>query len=48
VTIGKTQWRTSLFPDKKTNSYLVAIKAAVRKGENIEAGETVTATIHIL
>jgi hypothetical protein len=48
VTIGKTQWKTSLFPDKKSNSYLFAIKAEVRKKENISADDTITAEVQIL
>jgi Domain of unknown function (DUF1905) len=36
VQIGKTCWDTSIFPDRKRNSYLLPIKAAVRKAENIE------------
>ena len=38
--IGETQWKTSLFP--KEGSYLVPIKASVRKAENLEEGQTVT------
>ena len=33
--IGKTVWQTSLFPDSKNKSYVLPIKAAVRKAENI-------------
>jgi hypothetical protein len=47
VRIGKTEWDTSLFPDKKTNSYLFAIKAEVRKAERIRAGDTVTALVTV-
>ena len=35
VTIGKTEWKTSLFPDKKKGSYLLPLKAEVRKREGI-------------
>ena len=48
VTIGKTQWRTSLFPDKKTNSYLFAIKADVRHKEHITTDDIIIAKIQIL
>ena len=47
VTIGATQWRTSLFPDRKAGSYLLPIKAGVRKAEQLEDGMMVTATIRI-
>jgi hypothetical protein len=48
VTIGKTKWRTSLFPDKKSNSYLFAIKADVRRKERIAAGDTIVAKVQIM
>lgn len=35
VTIGKTVWDTSIFPDKKSGSYLLPLKAKVRKAEDI-------------
>ena len=47
VTIGKTEWRTSLFPDRKSGAYLLAIKADVRARERIGIGDTVVATIGI-
>ena len=48
VTIGATEWRTSLFPDRKAGSYLLPIKASVRKAEQIEDGTMETATVQIL
>jgi hypothetical protein len=33
--IGQTQWETSMFPDSKTQSYVLPIKAAVRYAENV-------------
>lgn len=47
VTIGKTTWKTSIFPDKKTNSYLLPLKAEVRKRENIQAGDEVKFTLAV-
>jgi hypothetical protein len=46
--IGKTEWDTSLFPDRKSKTYLFAIKAAVRKAENIAAGDGITVRVHVL
>ena len=48
VTVGKTTWRTSIFPDKISQSYLLPIKAAVRKREGIEVEESVKFTINLL
>lgn len=46
ATVGKTTWDTSIFPDKK-GYYLLAIKAAVRKAENIGEDDEITVTIKI-
>ena len=46
--VGKTQWDTSLFPDKKSRTYLFAIKAGVRKAEGIGAGDRITVQVHVL
>jgi hypothetical protein len=45
VSIGKTQWTTSLFP--KDDLYLVPIKASVRKAEHLDEGSTVTIRLEI-
>ncbi len=37
VSIGQTEWSTSLFPDKKSGSYLLPIKAEVRHKEKLRA-----------
>ncbi|MBL8018637.1 MAG: DUF1905 domain-containing protein [Leptospirales bacterium] len=33
--IGKTVWKTSIFPDTKSGTYLLPVKADVRKKESI-------------
>jgi Domain of unknown function (DUF1905) len=48
VTIGKTIWETSIFPDKYSGSYILPLKAHVRKKEGIYAGEKVTYTLDLL
>jgi hypothetical protein len=45
VRIGKTEWKTSLFP--KDGLYLVPIKASVRKAENIDEGDEVTIQLEV-
>ncbi len=47
VSIGANSWRTSIFPDKKAGSYLLPLKAIVRKKEFIKAGQTITVSIKI-
>ena len=45
ATIGKTVWRTSIFPDAKSGTYVLPIKAQVRRDEDIEPGDAVSVTI---
>ncbi len=45
--IGETSWKTSLFPDTKTGSYLLPVKADVRKAEKIVTGENVRVRIDV-
>jgi hypothetical protein len=33
--VGSTVWQTSVFPDAKSGTYLLPVKAAVRKVESI-------------
>jgi hypothetical protein len=47
VTVGKTTWDTSIFPDKKIGSYLLPLKAKVRKIEAIKDDARVTCTIRL-
>lgn len=42
VTLGATQWRTSLFPSKSVRGYLLPLKAGVRKAERVSEGDMVT------
>ena len=43
--IGKTEWTTSLFP--KDGSYIVPVKANIRKVEQLEEGDTVTVRLEV-
>lgn len=47
ATIGNTTWKSSIFPDKKTNSYLLPLKAQIRKKEGVKAGDTITLSLEI-
>ncbi len=42
ATLGATTWRTSLFPHTSEGTYLLAVKAQVRKKESVLAGDTPT------
>ena len=47
ATIGKTKWNTSIFPDKHSGTCVLPLKAAVRRAEGIDAGDTVSFTLDI-
>jgi hypothetical protein len=41
ASIGATTWRTSVFPDKESGSYLLPVKRQVRTAERVEVGDIV-------
>lgn len=47
VKVGRTEWKTSIFPDKKSGTYVLPTKASVRKAEGITDDESVTFSIRI-
>ena len=48
VTCGGSEWRTSIFPDSRSGSYVLPVKAAVRRAEGVTAGDTVAFGVRIL
>lgn len=46
ATIGKTSWRSSVFPSDGT--YLLLLNAKVRKAEHIKEGSKVKVTLELL
>jgi len=48
VTIGTTTWRTSLFPDKTRKTYVLPVKKAVRRAEDLEAGSIATVELRVI
>lgn len=48
VKMGKTKWQTSIFPDSRSGTYLLPIKAPVRSAEGIEDGEQVDVRLDTL
>lgn len=48
ATLGATTWRTSLFPHTSEGTYLLAVKAQIRKRESVLAGDVVKINFHIL
>ncbi|WP_298220777.1 DUF1905 domain-containing protein [Flavobacterium sp.] len=45
--IGNTHWDTAIWFDTKRNTYLLPLKADIRKKENIEIGLNVAVTIWV-
>ncbi len=48
VKIGETEWKTSVFPDSKTKTYLLPLKAEIHKKENITLGDNVAIVLQAL
>ena len=42
VTVKKSTWVTALFPDKRSDSYIMCIKQPIRKREGIWEDDTVS------
>jgi Domain of unknown function (DUF1905) len=47
ATIGGTTWKTAIFPDSKSGSFVLVVKRDVRKAEHINTDDTVTATVTV-
>lgn len=47
ATIGKTEWRTSVFADTKAGAFLLPVKAEVRKREKVGHGDTLCVSVEI-
>jgi hypothetical protein len=43
--VGNTEWKTSIWFDKKQDTYWFPIKAAIRKKENIELDKEIAVTV---
>ncbi len=48
VAVEESVWRTSLFPDSSSNTYLLPVKKQVRRAAEIEEGDIVDVSIVVL
>lgn len=48
VTCGATTWRTSLFADTSSRSYLLPVKQAVRRAEGVDDGDELTIRLQVV
>ena len=47
VTVGDTTWRTSIFPDVRSGSFVLPVKAEVRRREDVLAGDVVEVRLRL-
>lgn len=47
ASVGKTTWKTSVFRDTKSDSYVLPLKAEIRKKENLTAGKMLQVSVSI-
>lgn len=48
VTVGGTSWRTSIFPDSRTGTYMLPVKKEVRTAEQLDVEDDVRARLEIV
>lgn len=46
--IGTTTWRTSLFPDRKRESFIMGVKQQVRRAESLDVGDVAEVEVTLL
>ena len=47
VSIGDTEWTTSVFPDSTRDTYILPVKKAVRAQQGLAVGDTAAVVIHV-
>ena len=48
VTVGRTTWTTSVFPSKEQQSFILPMKASVRKAESLTDGQDVAIRLELV
>lgn len=48
VTLGGSNWATSIFPDAGRDAYVLPIKRAVRRAESLDVGDVATLTVELV
>jgi hypothetical protein len=48
ATIGSTTWSTSVFPDSTRGAYVLPVKKAVRRAEDLEEGDDAAVVLEVL
>lgn len=47
ASIGSSEWKTAIWFDTKADTYLLPLKAEIRKKENVVIGKSVTVSVFI-
>lgn len=47
VQIGASQWKTSIFPDKKSGSFVLPLKSQIRQAERINEAQVIKIQITV-
>ena len=48
ASVGGVAWTTSIFPDSKTDTFVLPVKAAVRKKAGVDLGDVVEIELEVL
>ena len=48
VEVGTSKWTTSIFPDKKSGTYLLPVKKEIRVTENLSVDDTIEVKLKII
>ena len=48
VTVGSTNWQTSIFPSTENETYVLPLKKAVRVAESLEPGSSATVELRVI
>jgi len=48
ASVGKTVWKTSIFPDTKLGTYLLPVKKEIRKAENLNIGSVIDMKVRLI
>ena len=48
VRVGTTTWTTSIFPGGDRDAYVLPLKKAVRKAQNLDVGDTAHVALEVL
>lgn len=48
VSVGRSTWTTSIFPDASSGCYALPVKRAIRRAESLEVGDVAAVTVELL